>query len=439
MPTLILFEDEGAGRFEPVALTRSVARLRLGLWTHRERWQRMFSGRTTAVVCRGYLAGTERACGEWIAVNEPPSDEDVLFVAAALGRPALEVEAAVRELEPGAALVSGGRLLAARAGGDAAVAVAAALGEACGEDPYPAAAPDWPRVLEAAGLAVRDAPDASFPATLVDLVADGAEALRSDIGVLVEAEPPPDPAAHPGVHFVEPARIRLGAGARVDPGTVLDARDGAIALGPGTHVMAGCTVCGPVGTGSGCIVKPAARLLEGVSLGPVCKIGGEVDATIVQGWSNKQHDGFLGHSYLGCWVNLGAATDTSDLKNDYGPVRIVLAGKPTETGRTSVGSLVGDHTKTAIHTRLNTGTVIGVSANVLGSDFPDKEIPSFTWGGGATREEYRVGKAVRVAAAVMARRGVELGPEDEWLLTRIHQATEPRRRRWLEGDGAPHP
>jgi len=174
-------------------------------------------------------------------------------------------------------------------------------------------------------------------------------------------------------------------------------------------------------------------VLGGVSLGPATRVGGEISASIVQGYSNKQHDGFLGHSYLGCWVNLGAATDTSDLRNDYGDVTLILAGKPVPTGRRGVGSLIGDHTKTAIHTRLNTGSVIGVSANVLAPDFPDRETPSFTWGGGAARAEYRLPKAVRVAMTVTARRGVEFGPADEALFARIHRATAERRRAWIEG------
>jgi UDP-N-acetylglucosamine diphosphorylase/glucosamine-1-phosphate N-acetyltransferase len=178
-------------------------------------------------------------------------------------------------------------------------------------------------------------------------------------------------------------------------------------------------------------LKPGTRLLDGVSLGPVCKVGGEVDASIVQGWSNKQHDGFLGHSYVGCWVNLGAATDTSDLKNDYGLVRLTIAGEVRDTGSRHVGSLIGDHAKTAIHTRLNTGTVIGVSANVFCVGFPDRETPSFTWGGGADRQEYRLGKAVRVAAEVTARRGVVFAPADEGLFARLHQETEERRLAWI--------
>jgi UDP-N-acetylglucosamine diphosphorylase/glucosamine-1-phosphate N-acetyltransferase len=233
--------------------------------------------------------------------------------------------------------------------------------------------------------------------------------------------------------------MRFGADVRIDPGAVLDAREGPIALGAGTRISAGSVVIGPVAAGPDCLLKPAARVFGGVSLGPATKVGGEVYASIVQGFSNKQHDGFLGRSYLGCWVNLGAATDTSDLRNDYGNVTLALAGESVPTGRRGVGSLIGDHTRTAIHTRLNTGTVLGVSANVLAPDFPARETPSFTWGGGATRAEYRLSKAVQVAMTVTGRRGVEFGPVEEALFARIHRATAERRRIWLEGTAPARP
>lgn len=431
MSGLILFEDEGAGRFEPVALTRSVARLRLGLFTHRERWQRVFPDRPAFLRVRGMLARVEEGTGAWAGVNRVP-EGDALFVAAAAGRPSAETEAAIRGLGVGEAVLSRGRLLAARAGGDPAAALDEILEETLGPGPWPGAGPEWPQALEAAGFRLIDGPEDALAETLADLVAANADAIHEDFALEAEGSRPPDPAGFPGAQLVAPERMRFGADVRIDPGAVLDAREGPIALGAGTRVGSGCVLVGPVGAGRECRFKPAARVLDGTSLGPVCRIGGEVDRTIVQGWSNKQHDGFLGHSYVGCWVNLGAATDTSDLKNDYGPVTLILAGEKVETGRRSVGSLIGDHTKTAIHTRLNTGTVLGVSANVLAPDFPDRETPSFTWGGGPVREEYRLAKAVRVAALVTARRGVEFGPAEEALFARLHRATEERRRSWLE-------
>jgi UDP-N-acetylglucosamine diphosphorylase/glucosamine-1-phosphate N-acetyltransferase len=432
MGALILFEDESAGRFEPVALTRSVARLRLGLGTHRERWGRIFPDRPASVVVRDYLVRVEEAAGGWAGVNEVP-EGDALFVSAAAGRPSAETEAAVRGLDAGQAVVSRGHLLAARAAGDAARALAGALREAAGAEPFPGAGPEWPNVLEAAGFSVSDGPEDALGETLVDLIDGNAEAVHEDFALEASGSRPPDPADHPGAQLIAPERMRFGAQVRIDPGAVLDAREGPIALGAGTRVAPGCVLTGPLAAGRDCRFNPAARVSGGVSLGPATRVGGEISASIVQGYSNKQHDGFLGHSYLGCWVNLGAATDTSDLRNDYGDVTLTLAGAAVPTGRRGVGSLLGDHTKTAIHTRLNTGSVIGVCANVLAPDFPEREVPSFTWGGGASRAEYRLPKAVQVAMKVAARRGVEFGPVEEALFARIHRATAERRRLWVEG------
>jgi UDP-N-acetylglucosamine diphosphorylase/glucosamine-1-phosphate N-acetyltransferase len=283
--------------------------------------------------------------------------------------------------------------------------------------------------LSAAGLRARDV-DLTWPRTLVDLVRANEDALREDVAAYRGLLRSVDAAAHPHARFVRAERIHLAEGVSLDAGCVLDASDGPILLGPNVRVMANAVVAGPVAIGAEGRVKPLGRVAAS-SLGPVCRLGGEVDGCIVLGWSNKQHDGFLGHSYLGAWVNLGAATDTSDLKNDYGPVRVTIEGETIDTGDVHVGSLVGDHTKTAIHTRLNTGTVLGVCCNVLGADFPPKAVPSFTWGGDGSWSEYRLDKAIAVARTVMSRRNVPLTPEDEAVLRALHRASEPERRAFL--------
>ncbi|MBZ0269831.1 hypothetical protein K8I85_16900, partial [bacterium] len=418
-PMLILFEDAAAGRFEPVALTRAVARLRAGVWTHRERWTRLFPERRAGTVVRGHVRDVERACGEWDHVNEAPAG-DALFVAAAAGRQAAHVDT-IRSLGEGEALVAAGVLLAFRTGGDGTPRAVDALLEWIGDEPMPAGDADGERFAKDAGLRVRAA-DAIVPRTLVDLMVRNADTIAEDFAAYEPLMPPPDGHDLPGVHLVEPDRIRLGAGVRLAPGVVLDASEGPILLGPGTRVQANAVILGPVALGADCLVRPLSRVMDGTSAGPVCKLGGEVDATIVLGHSNKQHDGFLGHSYLGSWVNLGAATDTSDLKNDYGPVAVSIAGESIATGTRGVGSLIGDHTKTGIHTVLNTGTVLGVSCNLFGPGLPPKAVPSFTWGGAGAWREYRIDKALSVARIVTARRNVVFGAADQAALRRVHAA-----------------
>ncbi len=427
---LVLCEDEQAFRFEPLTLTRSVASLRFGAFTVRERWERFFPERSLGLLCRGFLAETETAANHW-GGDAAPAD-DSLFLASALTYPSPDLVAAVRSLDADAALVSRGRFVAARASSPAGAELVGVVREILGEAPLPDSplAPDWPRLLEKAGFTVRDT-DASFARTLADLIAGNAAAIDADFALLEADLPPPDPAALSGVHFLAPGRVRLAEDVRIDPGVVLDAREGAILLGAGTRVMANSYLAGPLAVGAGCLVKPLSRIVDGTSLGPVCRVAGEVSATVMQGHSNKQHDGFLGHSCLGSWVNLGAATDTSDLKNNYGSVKVVLAGEVFDTGSRHVGSLIGDHTKTGIHTMLNTGTVIGVAANVFGSNYPPKEIPSFTWGGDDDWQEHELGKALAVAEIVTGRRGVPFREADRRLLERVHAATAERRRDWL--------
>jgi UDP-N-acetylglucosamine diphosphorylase/glucosamine-1-phosphate N-acetyltransferase len=150
-------------------------------------------------------------------------------------------------------------------------------------------------------------------------------------------------------------------------------------------------------------------------------VGGEVSASIIQSHSNKQHDGFLGHSFVGSWVNLGAATDTSDLRNDYRPVRVTVGGEEVDTGQLSVGSLIGDHSKTAIGTKLNTGSVIGAFCSVFPGRFPPKSLPSFSWGTADGFVRYDVQRAIETARAVMNRRGVKLSPAREAAIRAAHE------------------
>lgn len=445
---LLLFEDEHASSFEPLALLRSVARLRLGAWTHAERWERLAPARELALVCREALADVERETGTWREVtgggatsaprasNGSDGTPDTLFVAARLGRPDASASARILGLATNHALLANGRLIAARASGRRAAGLRDALAERAGVAPIrfdvdpEGDGTDETRSLESSGFSVSDLA-LSPPRTLAELLADAADALASDFEFYSSAMGAPDVAAFPGVHFLRPDRIRLGEDVRLDPGVVLDARDGPILLGPGACVSANSVLAGPVAIGPRCLVKPGAKILHGTCVGPVCKIGGEIEGSILQGFSNKQHDGFLGHSILGEWVNLGAATDTSDLKNNYGEVRLVVAGRERSTGTRHIGSFFGDHTKTGIHTMLNTGTVVGAFSNLFGASFPPKEVPSFAWGGDGVWHEHRLEKALEVARIVTGRRELSLSRATEALAARVFEATAGRRAAWL--------
>jgi UDP-N-acetylglucosamine diphosphorylase/glucosamine-1-phosphate N-acetyltransferase len=230
---------------------------------------------------------------------------------------------------------------------------------------------------------------------------------------------------YPGAHLVQPGQIHIGRGARVKPGAVLDAESGPIWIGNDVLIEPNAVLQGPCFVGPGSVVRPGAAIRPGTSIGPVCRVGGEIEGSIIHGHSNKQHDGFLGHSYVGEWVNLGADTVTSDLKNTYGTIRVSLNGVPVESGQHFVGSIIGDHSKTGIGTILPTGCVIGVAANVFTQGAVPKFVPSFGWLTDNGLTAYRVDKALQIARTVVGRRDVELTPAEEQLLH--HVATAARK------------
>jgi UDP-N-acetylglucosamine diphosphorylase/glucosamine-1-phosphate N-acetyltransferase len=221
-------------------------------------------------------------------------------------------------------------------------------------------------------------------------------------------------------------RVSVEDGARIYPGVVVDAEDGPVFIGKGSILMPNAFIQGPAFIGENCLIKAGSRIYGGTTLGPVCKVGGEVSETIIQGYSNKQHEGFLGHAYLGEWVNIGAGTEVSDLKNTYGTIRVWLDGEMKDTGLMFLGPTIGDHAKTGINTTITTGAVIGVFANLVGSGVSPKFVPSFSWGY-PEFSEYRLEEAIEVARRVMARRGVEMTPGYENTVKKVFELTRPER------------
>ncbi len=192
-----------------------------------------------------------------------------------------------------------------------------------------------------------------------------------------------------------------------------------IVIGENTTICPNVTVTGPVFIGDGCIIQPGASIRGATSIGPVCKVGGEVEGSILHAYANKQHDGFLGHSYVGEWVNLGADTVNSDLKNTYGSVRVAVNGREVDTRQTFVGAFIGDHAKTGIGTRLPTGCVVGYASNLFVSQYAPKFTPSFTWLTDAGPQRQDIDKAAAVAKTVMGRRKRELTACEEALFRAV--------------------
>jgi UDP-N-acetylglucosamine diphosphorylase/glucosamine-1-phosphate N-acetyltransferase len=259
-------------------------------------------------------------------------------------------------------------------------------------------------------------------------VGNGAQ-IKSDFAWITSGRES-TPANDPYTRIYNAEQVFIEEGASVIA-AVLNAQSGPIYIGKNAQVQEGSLIRGAFAIGEGSMLCMGSKMRGDITIGPGCKIGGEVSNSIVFGNSNKGHEGYLGNSVLGEWCNLGADTNTSNMKNDYGTVKIWSYAQNTlvDTGRQFCGLLMGDHSKAGINTMFNTGTVVGVSANIFGGDFPPKHVPSFTWGGAQGLEVFRLDKALEVAGRVMQRRNQPLEATDTAILTEIfNQTHQPTRR-----------
>ena len=224
-------------------------------------------------------------------------------------------------------------------------------------------------------------------------------------------------------------RIFLEEGARATA-SILNTTTGPIYLAKDAEIMEGCVVRGGLALGEHSALKLGAKIYGATTLGPHCKVGGEVNNSVLIGYSNKGHDGFLGNSALGEWCNLGADTNNSNLKNNYDSVKAwsYVSKRFAPTGQQFCGLVMGDHSKSGINTMFNTGTVVGVSANVYGAGFPRNFIASFTWGGPQSTMNYRLDKALDTADRMMKRRGLEVNEVERAILEHVHEITAEYRR-----------
>lgn len=223
-----------------------------------------------------------------------------------------------------------------------------------------------------------------------------------------------------GVHLLESENVYVAESATVQPGVVMDASQGPVIIDEKVRIRAQVYLEGPVYIGRESLIKAQAQIKNSV-IGPVCKVGGEVDTSIIQGYSNKTHAGHLGDAYLGQWVNLGAGTTNSNLKNNYGDVKVHVDGKAVNTGKAHVGCFIGDHTKTAIGTILNTGTVIGPGCMLVSAGFPPKTMRPFTWYVAGKHKVVRWSKFLETAEIVKERRGLDMSPGEKVLLKKVYE------------------
>ncbi|HUF11743.1 MAG TPA: putative sugar nucleotidyl transferase [Longimicrobiales bacterium] len=414
-PIALLYDDAHARGWQPFALTRPAGELRYGAFTARERLERLSGMRVAGHLAAAHLEGFQEPDGApAIACTAIPAQPLLLLSSRAIidwsERHALRK--AVEDHAHGdavARLLVGGEPCGLVGSASLALEICERLTDAAVPEP---AAWDAVHDIEMRGVLLGH---------VWDLVAGSPEQTARDI----EAEAPRTASRLPdGVHAIGDGLLVIEDGTRIEPGVVFDRGHGPIWLRRGVTVRAFSRVAGPTVIGDGTVI--IGGLYEAVSIGPVCRMHGEIEETVVLGWSNKAHDGFLGHAYLGRWVNLGALTTNSDLKNNYGPVRVDLGAGELDTGIVKLGCFLGDHVKLGIGMMLNTGTVIGAGSMIYGSAMPPKRVPPFVWGTGDDWMSYRFDKFVDTARTVMARRDVELDAANEEVLRRAWQESMRR-------------
>jgi len=411
---LYLFEDAVARGWHPFATTRPVGELLFGCLTLRARAERVLG-----VGCRGHLAGPaltgfdEPGAAPAVALGDTDAGRRIYLSARAL----LDFQDVELPDGPATLTVDGVAVgWVAPPGAPAPAALPVAHGSA---PPFPGG--QGPEVALGGRLI----------ATVWELMAGNAERLRSDARTLWAPSLLPS-----DVRRVGEGVVSLGDDAVVEPGVVLDVRHGPIRLEAGVWVQAPARLTGPLWVGGDTLILGGA--VGPASIGPVCRVRGEVADVVMLGYDNKAHEGYLGHAYLGRWVNLGALTTNSDLKNNYGPVRVPTPEGRVDTGLLKVGCFLGDHVRTGIGTLLNTGSVVGAGSNLFGGGMPPPWVPPFSWGSGHELTATRLDRFFETAGKAMARRSVSLTPGVREVLARAWGAAH-RSPGVGPSEATPHP
>ncbi|EID75479.1 GlmU family protein [Imtechella halotolerans] len=386
----ILFDGTVRNALLPLTFTRPVAEIRVGILTIREKWEKHL-GTTTTTITEEYLS-------EKFPMVE--MEQNVMINASFL--PNAELVEMVKNLEENQAIFYGEEV----------IAFFTTEGQEVDFESYE------PIEYEAEVTRIENT---------WDIFAKNGEILEADFELITDGrKSQPIPQSN---NVIAPENIFIEEGARLEFCT-LNASTGPIYIGKNAEIMEGSIIRGGLALCEGATVKMGAKIYGPTTVGPYSKVGGEVTNSVLFAYSNKGHDGYLGNSVLGEWCNIGADTNTSNLKNNYEEVR--LWNYETEgfarTGRTFCGLIMGDHSKCGINTMFNTGTVIGVSSNIFGSGFPRNFIPSFSWGGAAGFTVYKTQKAFETAQRVFERREMVFTEEDAAILQSVFELTAKYRR-----------
>jgi UDP-N-acetylglucosamine diphosphorylase/glucosamine-1-phosphate N-acetyltransferase len=398
MELIFIDSHEEWQRFLPFTFTRPISEIRIGIFTLTEKWLKYLDANSFSFITEPYLQ---------VKFQKPARTSNQLLINAAVcPDPVLILQ--IQDLKPGQAIFREKSFIAGIAGHEIPVQK---LREPDRDDF---------EVIEYQQeyLQLKYA---------WDIFIHNGQQIRLDFENLLD-HAANKPVADPNTIVYNPDQVFLEDGVKIKA-AVLNAENGPIYLGKHSSVSEGANIRGPFSLGDHSIVSMGAKIRGDSSTGPWCRLGGEVGNSILFGYSNKAHDGYLGNSVIGCWCNLGADTNTSNLKNNYAFIKMWNFEKESfqNSGLQFCGLLMGDHSKSGINTMFNTGTVVGVSANIFGSGFPRSFIPSFSWGGASGMTTFEYQKAVEVAQRVMERRGLHLDAAEEEILQVIHQQTSKYR------------
>jgi UDP-N-acetylglucosamine diphosphorylase/glucosamine-1-phosphate N-acetyltransferase len=390
----ILFDGPARYHLFPFTHTRPVADIRWGILTMRERWE-MFLAQETGTLTDDYLqqAFPFIHATDYIYINSS------IFATE-------ELSIAIKNLADGEALMFEDNLVALRTTTALIHKDELAYAHSLKKVPFTG---DY------------------YPLQHVwDIFKHNDNAIKADVQLLTRGRQSQQLPEY--VTALNPSNIFIEPGAKVYP-CIINAEAGPVYIGKDAEVMEGCVIRGPFALGEHAVLKMGAKVYGGTTIGPGCKVGGEISNVVFFANSNKGHDGFLGNAVIGEWCNLGADTNCSNLKNNYDEVKIwdEYENKSLKTGLQFCGLIMGDHSKCGINTMFNTGTVAGVSCNIYGGGFPEKFIPSFSWGGSDGMVTYALDKAINTANRMMVRRNKELSEAEIKILHHIFTRTEKQR------------
>jgi UDP-N-acetylglucosamine diphosphorylase/glucosamine-1-phosphate N-acetyltransferase len=410
---ICIFEDKLADNFYPLSLSRPVYDLLFGMNTLREKILRFFPNAQCSLFCREYLVETVRQNNPGIDVNEL-KDDNYLFVN---GRVLIdEFFFDTLSKNPSEKIYKKNDvLIAAKITANNINKIKDKISDSIGISLFEGI-PEEKIEIETVNF-------------IWDLIKDNGVKLREDVKSISSPGISDDARLFRGSRLLNKDDIIIEAGSTIKPGVVLDASNGPVYIGRDVEIYPNSVIEGPVFIGDNSKIKSCATISENVTIGKLCKIGGEVEESIIMPYSNKQHTGFLGHAYLGSWINLGAGTSCSDLKNNYSTIKVNMPDKQVDTGLQFLGLVMGDHSKSAINSMFNTGTIAGFSCNIFGNGFPDKFMHSFSWGGKEKTETYDVKKSIETARKVMLRRKVDMTKADENLFNSIFNITQRERQK----------